>query len=173
MHSSRLSWIALAAAALALIVCHWHWAAQLPERVAIHFDAAGRPNGWSPRGGLFLSSLPVHLGLAAFLAVLGAVMHRLPPGLINLPNKSYWTRPEIYPQVCRYLAAWLRWLAAAMLVWGGLLDRQLVLANQVQPPRLDSSAVWMLTGGLLAFLLLLTVRLLLKFSKTPPPVQPG
>ena len=155
----------LALAAGVLLACHAHWLPLLPERVATHFDAAGRANGWMTRSQHGWGSAAVHLGVAAFLVGLGALMRLLPPGVMNLPNKDYWRRPENYPAACAFMRVWLRWLAAVMLVWGTLMDWQLVLANQVVPPRLDSTAVWVLTGGFLAVVLGAVVWLILTFVR--------
>ncbi len=155
----------LALAGGVLLACHVHWMSLLPERVATHFDAAGRANGWMTRGQHGWASLATHLGVAGFIVGLCAVMHRLPPGMLNLPNKEYWRTPERYLEVCAFLREWSRWLAAVMLVWGTLMDWQLVLANQVVPPRLDSTAVWVLTGGFLAVVLGAVVWLILTFVR--------
>lgn len=152
-------------AAGVLLACHAHWMSLLPERVTTHFDMAGRANGWMTRGQHGWASLATHLGVAGFIVGLCAVMHRLPPGMLNLPNKEYWRTPERYPEVCAFLREWSRWLAAVMLVWGTLMDWQLVLANQVVPPRLDSTAVWVLTGGFLAVVLGAVVWLILTFVR--------
>ena len=58
-------------------------------------------------------------------------------------------------------------LAAVMLVWGILMDRLIVLANQTQPPRLDSAAIGMLTACFLAATGAAVLWLLLKFLRKP------
>jgi uncharacterized membrane protein len=155
------------AAAGVLVACHVHWMSLLPERVATHFDMAGRANGWMTREQHGWASLATHLGVAGFIVGLCAFMHRLPPGTLNLPNKDYWRTPERYPVVCAILREWSRWLATVMLVWGTLMDRQLVLANQVVPPRLDSTAVWILTGCFLAAVGAAVIWLLVRFLRRP------
>jgi uncharacterized membrane protein len=165
MKSGRLSWILLLLAAGVLVACHLLWMELLPERVATHFDAAGKANGWMSRAQFGWESALVHLGVAAFLVGLISVMHRLPSGLVNLPNKEYWLTPERYPEVCAFMRGWSRWLAAAILVWGTLMNWQLVLANQVVPPRLDSMAVWILSGCLLAAVGAAVIWLVVKFAR--------
>ena len=58
-------------------------------------------------------------------------------------------------------------LAAGVLVWGTLMDWQLVLANQVMPPRLDSAAVWNLTACFLVAVGVVVIWLLVKFARRP------
>jgi hypothetical protein len=167
MKSARLSWVVVLVAVGVLLGCHLAWWPLLPERVATHFDAVGRANGWMSREGHGWASVAVHLGVAGFIVALGAMMHRLPPGLMNLPNKDYWGTPERYPEVCVFMRVWTRWLAAVMLVWGTLMNWQLVAANQVRPPRLDSGTVWVLTGCLLAAVGAAVAWLLARFRRGP------
>ena len=63
--SKRLGWWALALSAVLFIVTHFIWINQMPERLATHFDAAGRANGWMSRsshGGLMISTALEFLG---------------------------------------------------------------------------------------------------------------
>ena len=106
-----------------------------------------------------------HWGVGGFILGLCAVMHKLPPGLLNLPNKDYWGTPERYPEACAVLREWSRWLAAVMLVWGAAMDWQIVLANEAVPPRLNMTAMGILTGCFLAVVLGAVVWLLLRFLR--------
>ena len=168
MTSARLSWIALLLAAGALVACHLHWMPLLPERVATHFDSAGRANGWMSRARHAWSSPFVHLGMAAFIVGLTSFWHRLPPGLLNLPYKDHWRQPEHYPVACAFLREWSRWLATVLLVGGILMDRLILQANQTKPPRLDSAAIGMLTACMLAAIATAVFWLLLRFLRKPP-----
>jgi len=165
MKSARLSWMVLLVAVGVLVGCHWVWWPMLPERVATHFDGAGRAKGWMSRVGHLWGSLGTHLGVAGFILGLCAVMHRLPPGLLNLPNKDYWGTPERYPEACAVLREWSWWLAAVMLVWGAAMDWQIVWANQSVPPRVNMTAMGILTGCFLAAVLGAVVWLLLRFLR--------
>ena len=162
-----MSWVVLLVAVGVLVGCEVIWMPMLPERVATHFDGAGRANGWMSREGHLWGSMAVHLGVAGFIVGLCALMHRLPSGLMNLPNKDYWGTPERYPEACALMREWSRWLAAAMLVWGTLMNREIVLANQGVSGRLNMPAVGVLTGCFLAVVLGAVVWLLLRFLRRP------
>lgn len=172
MTSARLSWIALLLAAGALVACHLYWMPLLPERVATHFDSAGRANGWMSRAQHAWSSPLVHLGMASFIVGLTSFWHRLPPGLLNLPYKDHWRQPEHYPVACAFLREWSRWLATVLLVGGILMDRLILQANQTKPPRLDSAAIGMLTACMLAAIATAVFWLLLRFLRKPPDTSP-
>jgi hypothetical protein len=66
----------------------------LPERVATHFGANGSPNGWMSRDGFTKSMAAVVLVPVAIVQGVGFLLGRLPPSLINLPNRDYWLAPE-------------------------------------------------------------------------------
>lgn len=166
MKTSLLSWIALLLAAAVLVVMRLDWQ-ELPERVAVHFDAAGRPNRWDSRQSLAVATAALHLGVAGVLVLITSFLHRLPASFMNLPRADYWRRPENYPQACRITRHWARWFATGQLVWAILMDRQLMLANQVRPPRLDSEAVWMLTAAFVGFTLLSIGLMLIRLLRVP------
>lgn len=144
MLSRRLPTILFVGLMLALFakaVAVW---SRLPERIAVHFDASGVPNGWSSRSGLFLSiAALMALFVAGYLAA-GLVV-RLPDRLINLPRKAYWLAPERREDTLDWLASWSRWflvVTLAFLVWTlmAVLD-----ANLVVPPRLSLPG-WFIGG---------------------------
>jgi hypothetical protein len=172
MKSSTLSWIALILAAMALLLLRLDWQG-LPEKVAVHFDAAGRPNRWDSRQSLAVSTAVLHLGVAGVLVLVTSFLHRLPPSTMNLPKSGYWRRPENYPQACRISREWARWFATGQLVWATLMDRQLMLANQLRPPRLDSEAVWMLTAAFVGFTLLSIGLMLIRLNRVPREAEAG
>jgi hypothetical protein len=61
-----LAWLALPATALN----YWRAWDRLPMRMAVHFDANWRPNGWTTREG----SLLFALGIITFMLILCTVM---------------------------------------------------------------------------------------------------
>lgn len=89
------------------------YAPRLPATVASHFDAAGNPDGWMPRGpflgllgGLSLFYLALFLGIAA-------IVRRTPVRLVSLPNREYWLAPERADATRRILADEMFKIAAA------------------------------------------------------------
>lgn len=73
--------------ALALFLCslvylYW-WYGALPERIAIHFDAQGKADGWDDKSSLFI--FPVIMGFViGLLATLGRF---LPPEAWSFPGQ--------------------------------------------------------------------------------------
>lgn len=168
MKKGLLSWIVLLLAAGVLIKLHLDCTPDLPARFASHFDMAGRANGWQTKSAWGLGTLPLHLGAAALLVSLMSFMHRLPPRFINLPNPEYWRQPANFQLACQFLRNWSRWFSAAELTWATFFDWQLFLANQRQPPHIDSQATKLLLAAAILGTLTFVAVLLIRFSRKLP-----
>ena len=86
---------------------------QLPETVAMHFNAAGRPDAWAPKEEfikLYLSTLA--FSAAVFLGIAFG-LPRLPTSMINLPNREYWLSPEQKQRTLGFLSTYFLWFASA------------------------------------------------------------
>jgi uncharacterized membrane protein len=70
---------ALAALALGIAVVARAWP-ELPRRVPMHFDLAGKPDGWGSRGTVLL--LP---GASVFLYLMLSAVRRIPASWYNFP----------------------------------------------------------------------------------------
>lgn len=167
----RFTLLALVLAALVFAITHFIWLADLPEKLATHFDAAGKANGWMTRQDHGLFMLLTGLGLPAFILCLIWLMRFLPPSLLNVPRPDYWRAPENYPKACAIMLLWAQWLATGELLWMTQLNHQIVLANHLKPPRLASADTWYLTAAFLIMIGASILWLILRFRKTeaPPP----
>lgn len=67
---------------------------QLPDRVAMQFDAVGRPISWGSATALHWTLIGVYLGLAALFLALPYLMRITPGRWTNLPHREYWLAPE-------------------------------------------------------------------------------
>ena len=85
--------VALAAIVFCAVDYGYHYK-RLPPRVASHFDAQGRADGWSTKGEMVGMALVTLVVVAATLAMMWLLAYYAPPSLINLPNKDYWLAPE-------------------------------------------------------------------------------
>lgn len=158
--------ILLALVALAFIVSHFVWLADMPERLATHFNGAGRANGWMSRQQHSFFMLLTGLGAPVFVLVLSWAIRFLPPTLLNVRKPEYWRSPENYPKACAILFQWAQWQAIGLLVWLTILNRQIVFANHISPPRLSFADMLPLTVGLLMAEAVLLGWLWWRFGKT-------
>ncbi len=165
----RFTWLALVLAALVFVITHFVWLGDLPQRLATHFDGAGKPNGWMTRRDHGLLMLFTGLGLPLFILCLIWLMKFLPSSLLNVPRHDYWRAPDNYPRACAIMQNWAQWLATGELIWMTLLNRQIVLANHLQPPRLPAAETWCQTAGFLIMIVASILGLIRRFRQTDLP----
>jgi uncharacterized membrane protein len=70
------------------------YASRLPERVAVHFDLAGRANGWMDRGHHCFTGIAITAFVTLVFFVVPIVTGIIPEKYINTPKKDYWLKPE-------------------------------------------------------------------------------
>jgi uncharacterized membrane protein len=68
----------------------WSLWSQLPDTMGSHYGLSGRADSYMSKEGFFLFMALVGGGTLAALFASSALIRRLPPSLINLPNRSYW-----------------------------------------------------------------------------------
>jgi uncharacterized membrane protein len=166
MDSIRPPLAALAALGVVWWVHMRHFLARLPERVATHFDAAGRPNGWRPRAAL--GSFDVSFLLFVLAVVIGSALliRVLPVSLINVPNRDHWFAPERRRQSHTRMLVHMLWFGC--LIVGFLIGvNHLVFLANLDPGRTHLSGAGMvaLLAAFLAALVFWVVRLYRLFPR--------
>lgn len=146
-------------------IAAWYWPA-LPERVASHFDGAGRPNGWSSRGGFVGLMLGMTVFHAALFLGIEQVVRRAPARWINLPHKEEWLAPGREARTREILAGHLLALGLATIVLVDLVSAMTLATNAGSAPRLGAGA-WILLAGFVATTLGIVVRMLVVFGRRP------
>jgi uncharacterized membrane protein len=132
-----LLFVMLLATAAALI---FNLAAQLPDLVAVHFDATGRANGFMTRAGCRDFMLLTTLGVPLLITIATALIPRLvPASLINIPHRDYWLAPERAPDSLAFLSEQGLWFGCIFVVFLACVDAMLVKANAVSPPEFPST----------------------------------
>ena len=139
---------------------------RLPERLATHFDGAGRANGWMSKDGFFVFHF-VLLGLfGAIFGLLPRWLSRIPNSLINLPHKDYWLAPERRADSLAAVADAMAFLGALTLVFFAILGELTFRANLLPEPRLGGE-IWWLLGGYGFALVFWIIRLFRRFPRPP------
>ena len=132
-----LLFVVLLAAAAAAI---FHFAEELPELAAVHFDAAGRANGFMTRTGCRDFMLASTLGVPLLIVIATTLLPRaLPVSLINLPHRDYWLAPERAHDSLVFLSEQGLWFGCILVVFLAAVDGMLVKANAVAPPAFPSA----------------------------------
>lgn len=139
----------------------WYYP-QLPERMAAHFNFAGQADSFMPKQ-TFLS---LHLGLMVMMSVIflgvPSLIVRLPPGLINLPNKKYWLAPERHEHTTRVLQGYLVAVGDMILLFLLIVFREVMRASLMPEPHL-SNRMWVMLVLLAGFVIVWTVRFMRAF----------
>jgi uncharacterized membrane protein len=162
-HVLQVVFLALVLTALTQVFWqHGH----LPERVAAHFDGAGRANGWVARGthtGLHVATILFMTVLFQGIALLPA---RLPREYVNLPHRDYWLAPERAAATHAWVAGMVLTLGCTVMLFFISLFRLVYLANLTDPPQL-TGAVWWFAAGLLAMTGTVVAALVSRFARRP------
>jgi uncharacterized membrane protein len=144
-----------------------HLYPQLPDTVASHFDAHGRPNGWQHKSAFFIV-----IGVVILVCTIPAfiIPRRLPyisPDKINLPNKSYWLAPERREETWRFFRVQMAWWGCALLF---VLLYAMFLAINANLPSVDhfnSEGMLYALGAFLLFSVIWMIQLVRHFSQLP------
>jgi uncharacterized membrane protein len=166
MKNRILLLLGLLAAALLQIGYYYQ---HLPERVASHFGADGRPNDWMARW----SFVAIYIGMMAFLTFIFIAVPKcirtIPRGLINLPNKDYWLSPEHVDETIEIFGALMAEFGSATLLLLIVVFHLAFQAN-IEGGNLDTAVAWVSIGAYLMFSIFWTIRLYRAFRLpvTPP-----
>ncbi len=135
----------------------WYWS-QSPDRVATHFDAAGRPDGWMPRteGALVMGGF--QLGVPLFLVVIAVLINRLPPSMVNMPHREFWLHPDRRESTIAYLRHWMTWMAVLVSLFLMGMSHLTFVANR-SSDGLNMVAVWVLLAVFLGGVLYMVVNM--------------
>ena len=140
---------------------------QLPAQLASHFDAAGRPNGWSSKSAYFALQAFIVLVLTLCFAALPGWLERAPARLVNLPNKDYWLAPERRASTMARVASALTWFGCVGLVFIVVVTSLVIDFNLGHERVLPATPMWALLGGIAVCTVVLVLRLL-HLGRRPP-----
>jgi uncharacterized membrane protein len=74
----------------------------LPERVAVHFDAFGNPNGFQTKSQYQATFLGFILVVNGLFGLLSLLISKIPAQTLNVPHKEYWlSKPELKEEFSR------------------------------------------------------------------------
>jgi hypothetical protein len=141
----------------------------LPAIVANHFNASGVADGTTSR----TTHVALMLFTVNFVALITAgstaLVSKLPPDLINLPNKDRWLSVDQRDLTFAFMQKWGILMGAATAAFMWHLHQKLVAANQLQPPVLEN--FWMSLGVFLAFTVVMIAVLMMRFRVPRKPIS--
>lgn len=164
--NTRWMWLYLSGLAVAALLADVAWCyPQLPQQVPLHFDSAGRPDGWGAKQELLGWSLGTVVIMAVLLSPAILLMKFLPPSLINLPRHDYWLAPEREAATRQAMMDRMGWFVGATMVFITLQIHSWLHAAFRQPPRIESPMVSLVI--FLAFVATWLTELLWRFCRRP------
>lgn len=86
---------------------------RLPDVVASHFGAGGRPDAWSGKGTFIAVYLvSVSMNVIIFLGIVFGIQ-RMPDSMLNLPHKEYWLAEERRQETFQFFTQYFIWFGIA------------------------------------------------------------
>ncbi len=141
----------------------WYYP-RLPALVASHFGVSGHADSYMPKQ----EFMRLHLGVVGLISlvllVVPMLVVRLPPGMINLPNKDYWLAPERRAHTGRVIRGFLTSFGDAMLLFLLVIFGDAMRASLLPAPRL-SNRVWVMLILLASFAVIWTIRFVRAFRR--------
>lgn len=137
----------------------------LPDRMAVHFNASGRADGWGYKQQFFETFGLVYNMMAILFWGLPFLIRRVPESLINLPNKDYWFAPERKEETMQRMINQFLFIGAMTLL---LLDGVFyftVKANLSDTPVLPAEWMWGMIIGFFIINIAWVVSLLRSFRR--------
>ena len=166
MSDSRLPKIIFILLALGAVIYFALLYPQLPQQMASHFNAAGRPTAWMPKSVFFFFFPGISLFVLFMTLYVTKLIASKPSDKINLPNKEYWLAPERRAETIKYFETFFAWFGCALLA---LLISGFYLAltaNLRDDHTFDYSSFYVVLGAFLAFTIVWMTRMTAHFKNT-------
>lgn len=140
----------LSIAALVIQAVYYH--PLLSERIASHFDIAGHPDDWSSKESFFLFWGFTILFLNVWVPLVGLLIRKLPPSMINVPHREYWlATPERKAYVLDMAFALMAGIFTGVNLLLGMVFRQLARFNLGQSSELEIGFFWVILAAIIAY----------------------
>jgi uncharacterized membrane protein len=137
----------------------------LPDKVAIHFGAGGRPNSWASNSTNLMITIGLHLFFLALFLLMPPLLRSASSKWINLPNREFWLAPERKERAIIRIASYLNVFGIGLLLFFLVLYHFVVQANLYEPPMLNERAVSIAGGCFLTFTGVWVIALYAVFKK--------
>ena len=147
------------------VFANWIFTLSLPQKVATHFNFAGKPDGFmtlqNHQSFITLSTICFPLFMVFMVGVLPAWF----PSLVNIAHRDYWFAPERKTQTLDYLFSMACKLGVLMVFFFVGLNVIIVFANKANPVLMPKLLFFVVMALFLLGVFLWVVMLFLKFRK--------
>lgn len=128
----RVPLVALAFLLIAGTLHLHHYLPLMPEKIATHFDGSGRPDGWMSHRGLMIFDIVMLSVISLIMLSAGPMIRRLPPSMLNIPNRDYWLVPERRNEVSVIMMNHMIWLVCWAVAFFTAVDHMIFTANRAE-----------------------------------------
>jgi len=139
-------------------------ASLLPDRVAIHFDAAGHANNWMDRASVLIFFGALGVGMPLFFIACALGIGFIPDRFVNLPHREYWLAPDRRAHTRAYVSGQMAWMGCLSLLFFAGNYGLTIQANHLTPPHLPMNLFLPLVAGFLAATAVWTVVFIRHFA---------
>jgi uncharacterized membrane protein len=147
------------------VSANWFFTLSLPQKVATHFNFAGKPDGFmtlqNHQSFIILSTICFPL----FMVFMVGVLPMWFPSLVNISHRDYWFAPDRKTQTLDYLFNMACKLGVLMVFFFVGLNVIIVLANNSNPVLMPKLPFFVVMALFLLGLFSWVVVLFLKFRK--------
>ena len=140
-------------------------AQNLPPVVASHFDLSGTPDATMPRDQFTNLFLTIMVLTSSLMALLPMLIAKLPPQMINIPNRMYWLSPDRIDETKQILQAYLLIFASKLCCFMAVIFWLIVQAHLHNPPQLSTHHLMVATGVFVLMTIFWSLRLSARFKK--------
>ena len=140
----------------------------LPDRIPVHFDLNGVPDGWTAKWRFVASLVGMLVLMQAWLRwVVPVLMRRTPARFLSLPNRQFWTAtPERRAEAARRIVDVMDWTGGFIAVTTLFVLNMVRQAAETPPyvyiaPR---NQVWVLIAVIGAFTVILMTAAVREFE---------
>jgi len=147
------------------IACCAIYYQNLPDIVAVHFNAKGWPDSQSSKMLNLLISAGAHIFLTALFLALPLLINKLPVSLINLPHPEFWLTPERKKATIIELKNRLIDFCIVLNLFFIALNYLTYLANRSRPVRLNLEAFFLVFAVFLALTAIWLIKFYRRFSQ--------
>lgn len=134
----------------------------LPEKVAVHFNAFGEPDNWASKRSYLIFQVILLVFTAVITFGLPVLIKKLPDSAINIPHKDYWLAPERRNQTFSILQKRFEWFGVGLCALMISINQLAIRANLLDQNL--SSASWYILVAFLLFVIVWSVKLCKDFK---------
>ena len=147
------------------VFANWIFTLSLPQKVATHFNFAGKPDGFMTLQNHQSFNILSTICFPLFMVFMVGVLPAWFPSTVNIAHRDYWFSPERKTQTLDYLFNMACKLGVLMVFFFVGLNVIIILANNSNPVLMPKLPFFVVMALFLLGLFSWVVVLFLKFRK--------